>query len=159
MNALDKRGHDLLAEVWNDIQKMSQAREVENIKADPDKHRLTRIMGRDAHTGYTYYSAGMRKINRKRKDHFRFCVATHKNAAGVFLIWRQVDQHKLVRGHWTWFETERFNFQWSPSKREARDIARKKAERYKLDLQHDAAAKLPHAPADVYAMVNAAINS
>ncbi len=147
----------LLRSMWADIQHASQRRQLADINAAPEKHRLTRLMSKGKHTGYTYYSAGMRLLNRKRKDQFRFCVATHRNAAGVFLIWRQVDRQKLVRGHWTWFETQRFDFQWSPSKKEAREIAHKKAEQYKLDLQHEATAKLPRVPAEVPAMVNAAI--
>lgn len=159
MTTLDERGNDLLRRVWNDLQQASRARELDEIKAAPEKHRLTRILAAGANTGYRYHDAGTRKINKKRKDYIRFCRSTHKNAAGVYLIWRQVDQHKLMRGKWTWFETERFDFQWAPTKAEASQIAKKKAERYRLDLAHEAAAKLPHASAEVYAMFGAAIRN
>lgn len=148
---------DLLRSMWRDIQNASRAREIEKVKADPDKHRTTRIMAEGTHTGYSYFRAGKRRINKKRRDEYTFCVSTHKNAADVFLIWRQVDRYKLVRGKWKWFEAERVEFQWSPSKKEALGIARKKAAKLKADCDHEAVQRLPNAPREAQDMLARAI--
>lgn len=154
---LNKRGEDLIAEVWRDIQAASRRRELADIKANPEKHRLTRIMSDGSNTGYTYWKASVRRLSKKREDRIRFCVSTHRNAAGNFLLWRQVDRHKLTKGHWTWFETERFDFQWSPTKSELRDLAKRKADKDRLDWGHKCAAKLPDAPQEAKDMLAAAI--
>jgi hypothetical protein len=136
----------LLREVWADIQKANRQRELDAIKANPEKHRLTRIMSAGGNTGYRYWSASIRRLSKKREDRIKFCVATHRNAAGNFLLWRQIDQYKLVKGCWSWFQTERFDFQWSTSKKELREIAARKAAKDKLEWAHECAAKLPDAP-------------
>lgn len=118
--------NEMLRQMWADIQRASRERALTNIKADPNKHRLTRILSEGANTGYVYWPAGQRSVG-KRLEKTRFCVAKYKNAAGVFLIWRQVDKFKKVRGRWSWFQAERFDFQWSPTKKEAREIAARKA--------------------------------
>ena len=159
MDAFTKRANELVREVWNDLQRARRERELEEIKADPAKHRLTRIMGPGASTGYSYHPAGKERIGKRREERWMFCVAKHKNAAGVYLMWRQVERYKLVRGKWSWHETQRFDFQWSMSKKELHEIAAKKAARLKTELQHKAAAKLPHAPAEVYKTVAEAIRS
>lgn len=121
--------NDLLRSMWADIQRASQEQALAKITANPDKHRMTRLMARGSNTGYRYYAAGERIIGKTRKEKIRFCRATHKNAAGVFLIWRQVDRYKLVRGKWSWHEAQRFDFQWAPTKAEAKDLCRRKAEK------------------------------
>ena len=133
MTTFEERGNALLREVWADIQRANQRRELEAIKANPDKHRLTRIMTAGRNTGYVYWSAGQRMIGKTRKEKESYCVAKHKNAAGVFLMWRQVDRYKKARGKWGWHEAQRYDFQWFPTKKEAREIAAKKAERRKLE--------------------------
>ena len=152
-----KEANDLLRQVWADLQKSHQEHELKIVQAAPDKHRLTRLMSRGAHTGYTYFPAGKKRLSKRREERYRWCVATHRNAANVFLIWKQIDRLKLVKGHWTWFEAQRYEFQWSPSKKEAQAIAKRKADKFKADLQHEAVAKLPHASPEVYAMVARAI--
>lgn len=156
MTTFDERANNLLRQVWGDIQRSSQRREAEAAKANPEKHRLTRIIPKGG-TGYTYWRAGERMIGKTKKEKTTYCVATHKNAAGVFLIWREVARYKRKAGKWDWYETQRFDYQWAPTKAEAHGIAGKKAEKHKLEVAHAAAAKLPHAPPEAYAMLNSAI--
>jgi len=156
MSTIDERGRDLLASVWRDIQAASQRNELERVKADPRKHRLTRIMKPGAHTGFTFWPAGEVKGKRK-KERTSFCVSTHRNAAGVFLIWRQVETFRLKRGRWHWDQTARFDFQWADTKKDARDLAGRKAKRHRDELARKAVAKLPNAPAEVQVMFASAI--
>lgn len=168
MTTFDKAANDLLAQVWGDIQKRGRERELAAVKANPEKHRMTRLMAAGASTGYTYVSAGEKKIGSKKMEQTKFCRASHKNAAGVFLIWRQVDRYKRrpkgrrdqLRGRgWEWYETQRYDFQWAPTRAEAMALIRRKAERHKADAKAAAIAKLPDAPAEARAMLDAAIDS
>lgn len=120
----------MFADLFHGAEKERRAREFTAAKADPVKHALTRVM--DGGTGYTYFVAGERRLARKR---FRttICVARHRNAAGNFLIWRQVDTYtgreivkngRLAKTQ-KWRQAQRFDFKWSPSKTEAFDIARR----------------------------------
>lgn len=52
-------------------------------KADPHKHRLTRVM---ENNDYRYWRAGTDGRGRE----VRFCWSTHRNVAGYFLSWREV---------------------------------------------------------------------
>lgn len=81
----------LVAELWADIQKSSNDREAAKAKADPIAHKLSRVI--EGGTGYTYYSAG--KDGRGRK--VRFCWSSHRNVAGYFLGWREVESKKQTK--------------------------------------------------------------
>lgn len=130
MDTLTERGNELLRRVWADLQKASHLRELEAIKANPGKHRLTRIMAYGRTTNYRYWPAG-ETVRKSRKEKTSFCVAVSKNAAGVYLIWRQVDRYKMVRARWRWYEAERYDFQWASTRNEARAIAARKAAKAK----------------------------
>src|SRR5215469_4571695 len=149
MTSLDKRGRDLLAQVWGDIQRRNRDIEFDAARRDPEKHRLTRVMSSGAHTGYTYWRGATRRLSKNREERTRFCVATCRNAAGFFLLWRQVDRLKLKRGRWVWFESERFDFKADETKKELRRIAQVKADRDKAEWAHKCASRLPDAPAEV----------
>ena len=66
-------------------------------------------------------------------------------------------RYKLIRTKWSWYETERFDYQWGTSKKELRDIAERKSKNDKLDLAHECASKLPNAPIEAQQMLAAAI--
>jgi hypothetical protein len=156
---MDQIGRDLIASVWKDLQAVSRERELDAIKADPEKHRMTRIMAAGASTNYTYWPASVRRVSKKREDRIRFCVSKGRNAAGFFLLWRQVDRYKLVKGRWKWFETERFFSCADTRKKELRRVAGVRAERDKAEWAGKSAAKLAPAPAEVRMTVDAAIRS
>lgn len=126
MSGFDKAANDLIRDVWNDLQRRSRERELQAIRGNPDRHRLTRIMSAGSGTGYTF-AAGPATQTKRKRERTLFCVAKRKNAAGVFLIWRQVDRYKRKAGRWQWIESERFDFQWTPTRREGLDLIRRKA--------------------------------
>lgn len=114
----------MFAGLFAQFEKENRQRQYKAAKADPDKHRLTRVM--EGHTGYTYWPAGERKLKTKLYR-TRICVATNRNAAGNFLIWRQVEMFVGKRRKWK--QTERFDFKWSNSKRDARECAKRWSKR------------------------------
>lgn len=125
----------MLNAMWADLQRSSQEAEIRRIKAEPEKHRLTRLMSGGAHTGYTYWTCG-EKIKGRRKSVCRQCVAKHRNAAGNFLIWREVASYNSVKQNgrrvWAWKGTERFDFGYSASKKDAQDTASRRAKAWRL---------------------------
>ena len=121
---------NMFADLFRGFEKDRRAREFTAAKADPTKHAMTRVM--DGGTGYTYFRAGAKDAISKNVTTL-ICVARHRNAAGNFLIWRQVDTYagrqvvkngRLVKKR-KWKQTARFDFKYSPSKREALEIARR----------------------------------
>ena len=79
----------------------------------------------DGNTGYTYFQAGSKKLATKSFT-ILICVSKHRNASGNFLIWRQVNTYAERQGKMRkWKQTARFDFKYSPSKKEAFEIARK----------------------------------
>ena len=127
----DERANAILNDIWTDFQRASRQRELADIQANPAEHRLTRLMSKGANTGYVYWPAGERLIGETRKERTSYCVAKHKNAAGVFLLWRQVDRYRRKRGRWHWYEAARHDFQWASTKQEARQLAQRKADKAK----------------------------
>ena len=156
-DTLQKRGDDLLRKVWADLQRAGQQRELDEIKADPARHRLTRIMAKGAGTNYSYWPGSTRRLSKQREDRIWFCHTKHRNAAGVYLMWRQVNHYRLTKGRWTWHAAERSDFQWTDSKPEARNIMASKATRDRDEWAAKCAMKLPDAPAEVRKSVDDAI--
>lgn len=157
MNDTSRSVKELIGDLWADIQRSTRRRQLEAIKAAPEKHRLTRIMAEGSGTNWTYVPAGKERKGKRVELRHSFCVAKRKNAAGVFLMWRQVDTFKLKRGKWTWHQAERFDFQWSPTKAEALVLIERKATKWKADVDHRNVKKLRDAPAEARAMLDAAI--
>lgn len=123
----------MLGAMIADFDRGERARIAAAAKADPKKYALTRIM--DGGTGYVYFPAGKVMRGRRCRSATSICVSKSRNAAGNFLIWRQVDQYR--RGHW--HQAERFEFKFSATKREARDLARRWSDR----LLREAAERKP----------------
>jgi hypothetical protein len=116
----------MLAGILARFEAENRARQAAAAKADPHKHKLTRIM--DRNTNYTFWRAGSRKLKRRQFDTL-ICVSKHRNAAGNFLIWRQVNEYRYRRGRLAWHQSERFDFKFSNSKRDARECAERWAAR------------------------------
>lgn len=134
MSQFDSAAQRMLNEMWADLQNQTRNRQYAAAKADPVKHAMTRVM--EGGTGYTYFPAGKKSLARK---HFTtsICVSRSRNAAGNFLIWRQVDTYSgreivrngRLRRKPKWKQAARFDFRYAPGRREALEIARKWAER------------------------------
>lgn len=75
-----------IAGLFASFTKMNRDAEAARAQADPKAHKLTRVMTAGASTGYRYFRAG--RDGRGRE--VRFCRASHRNAAGYFLTWREV---------------------------------------------------------------------
>lgn len=114
------------AKLFHDFERERREREFKAAKADPKRHALSRVM--EGGTGYTYFAAGERKLRTKRYV-TTICVARHRNAAGNILIWRQVDTWHGRK----WKQAERFDWRWSPGRREALAIARRWSARLRAE--------------------------
>lgn len=81
--------------LWSDIQRQQNEREAAAARTDPVKHRLTKVMeGGKLGYGYIEHRNG-------RGSRVRFCYSHHRNVAGYFLIWREVEtKKKVVRSNW-----------------------------------------------------------
>ncbi len=157
MTTFDERAKNLLAEVWNDIQRRSRNAEADRAAATPKKHRLTRVFPRGSGTNYTYWVGSKRRLSKRREDRIWFCVSHQRNAAGSFLLWREVRRYRLKAGQWKLFEGERFDYQWSTSKRELRELAKLKADKDRKAWASECAMKLPDAPQEAKDLLAAAI--
>jgi hypothetical protein len=117
----------LMRELWRDIEKVSQEREEREAKADPVKHRLSKLMvGR---LRYSYFEG-----KNGRGSRVRFCYSTNRNVAGYFLIWREVVTKRQVK---------RDQFDSAGSKDGAIRTARTMWERFKFDQLPDLSAVPP----------------
>lgn len=102
-----------LSRIFVDLDQADRRREAEAAQRDPLKHRLTRVFAAGVPANYRYFNAG--KDGRGRR--IFFCTATHRNAAGFFLTWRQVETETMTKRD-----------QWSArrKKKDAKAIARKR---------------------------------
>src|SRR5260221_9396480 len=80
-----------LARLFADFDRDNLRREHETVAADPQKHKLTRVMLGRYGLNYNYLTAG---VNGKGQS-VCFCWSTHRNAAGYFLGWRQT---RMIKG-------------------------------------------------------------
>lgn len=108
----------LMADMYRDIQQSGMKREEELAKADPRKHRLSRVFPAGVKLNYVYYRAG--KDGRGRT--VDFCHSTNRNVAGYFLAWREVTSAK---------ETKRDRYTASRSKKRVQDVCRTRRESFK----------------------------
>lgn len=80
----------VIAELLHDFTISNREREASAAKADPAKHKLTRVTN---DTSYRYWGAGQDGMGRE----VRFCWTTHRNVAGYFLGWREVVGKKATK--------------------------------------------------------------
>jgi hypothetical protein len=80
-----------LGRMWEYMQQENMAAEERAAKADPLKHRLSRVMERGKPLNYRYRPV---KVGRRE---VRYCWATNRNVAGFYLGWREVETPKLIR--------------------------------------------------------------
>ncbi len=85
----------VIRELCADFARMNLEREEKAAKADPAKHKLSRIL---ANSGYRFYDGG----TNGRGQRVRFCYSSHRNVAGYFLGWREViGKEAGKRDRWT----------------------------------------------------------
>jgi hypothetical protein len=115
----------LVADVWRDLERTRRNEEFERAKADPAKHALTKVM--DGHNGYTIWPVSMTPRGKRVRKRVTICSATNPNAAGNYLIWREVETFHGKK----WKQTERFDWKYAGTKKEARALAERWSTRLK----------------------------
>ena len=135
--SLEQGANALLAKVWADLERDRRDREFEAAKADPIKHAMSRVM--DGHNGYTFWPVSLSPRSKRVRERVTICSATNPNAAGNYLIWREVETYRRsgrgrARG-WHWQRTERFDWKYAGTKKEARELARRWSERLRRERE------------------------
>lgn len=74
-----------IRDLLRSFEKMNNDREEAAAKADPLKHKQSRLFGAGVSAGYRYYGG---KRNGKGQR-VMFCYSVHRNIAGFFLGWRE----------------------------------------------------------------------
>lgn len=80
---------NLMEKLWGDIQRFDREGEERRAKADPVKHRNSRVF---RNSDYRFY-----ETRNGRGSRVRFCYSVHPNVAGYFLMWREVVTKREVR--------------------------------------------------------------
>lgn len=84
-----------IQELFADFSRMNREREEAAAKADPAKHKLSRVM---ENSRYRFWDGG----KNGRGQTVRFCYSTHRNVAGYFLGWREIAGKTVTkRDQWT----------------------------------------------------------
>ena len=85
----------VIAGMFADFARMNREREEAAAKANPQAHKLSRVF-RDSR--YRFYEAGQNGRNQV----VRFCYSSHRNVAGYFLGWREIEgKTQTKRDQWT----------------------------------------------------------
>ncbi len=115
--------NDVLQAAFEDILRRSRETEVALIEADPNKYKLTRIMGPKG-SSYRYFDAG----RDGRGWQVRFCYSCWRNAAGYFLSWREIIPPKGSKAK---FGGKRDKFAARKVRKRARTLAERRCEAFK----------------------------
>lgn len=86
----------LLRNMWRDIQIASDERATKEAKADPEKHKLSRLIADNKPAQYFYMTTSEKRTRRGGRS-VRWCWSQHPNIAGYFLSWRQVETSRTVK--------------------------------------------------------------
>lgn len=91
MESIRRRLEPMFAE----FQQVSREREEREAKADPEKHRLSRVFSGPMR--WRYYRA-----KDGRGTEVRYCYATTPNVAGYYLVWREkrFKDGRVTRDKW-----------------------------------------------------------
>ena len=77
--------------------------ELERIRENPDAHKLTLLMEPGKPATYYYFVK-----SKRRGREVRFCYSKHRNAAGYYLRWREIEtRDKLIRDDFGALKTKR----------------------------------------------------
>lgn len=77
---------NILGDLWREVAAAGRAATFSKAKADPQAHKLTKIMDEGKSASWRYWSAAPDGLGRQ----VRFCWSCNRNAAGYFLGWREV---------------------------------------------------------------------
>ena len=83
----------MFGKLYRDLEQDRNRREHEAAEADPKAHKLSRVMLGRGGLNYRWYPAG----RNGRNQIVRFCWSLHRNCAGYFLGWREVQSKTQVK--------------------------------------------------------------
>ena len=90
--------NQIIAELWRDVEQRSMQTAYDRAKADPFKNRLTKVMEKGKPASYRYGGWIMGRGSRR----VAYCWSCHRNAAGFFLGWREIETaDRVIRDQWT----------------------------------------------------------
>lgn len=117
MNDATRRLNEMFGGIVRRMKAENMQRESDDAKADPRKHRLSRVM-QSGNLNYRYNDGG----RDGRGSKVWFCRSTGRNVAGYFLAWRQVEtKDKIKRDRWIA----------SRSKKRVTEVCRKRSAAFK----------------------------
>jgi hypothetical protein len=80
----------MLRAMWHEVQVASERNAVAAAKADPEKHKLSKLIADNKSASYHYYPVKYRRA-------VRWCWANNPNIAGYYLSWRQVETQRTIK--------------------------------------------------------------
>lgn len=86
----------MLRDMWRDIQIASDERAIRDAKADPEKHKMSRLIADNKPAQYFYMTTWEKRTRRGGRS-VRWCWSQHPNIAGYYLSWRQVETSRTVK--------------------------------------------------------------
>jgi hypothetical protein len=116
ISRMNRKLNEAFAGILNTMASENMAIEERAAKANPKAHKLSRVMAGKYGLRYVYSDGGKDKRGRK----IWFCRSTHRNVAGYFLCWRQVETpakkkatkpgdlvSTIKRDQWTGFKSKK----------------------------------------------------
>ena len=83
-----------LRDMWHEVQVASEMNAIASAKADPEAHKLSRLIADNKPASYRYYTAQM--IRRPRRV-VLWCWSSNPNIAGYYLSWRQLETRSAIK--------------------------------------------------------------
>jgi hypothetical protein len=86
MDESTRRLNEAFRDIIGRFEQDNMRNEAEAAKANPQAHKLSRVMA-EGRLNYRYYDGGRDRRGRR----VTYCYSTGRNVAGYFLTWRQVE--------------------------------------------------------------------
>lgn len=87
--------NEIIERIWRDVHRNMLEAEAIAARRDPVAHKLSKVMEKPM--SYRYY----RQLGTRRGRVVRWCYTCHRNVAGYFLAWREVETAtEIKRDHW-----------------------------------------------------------
>jgi hypothetical protein len=80
----------MLRDMWHEVQLASEKNAVAAAKADPEKHKLSKLIADNKPASYRYYPVKYCPV-------VRWCWANNPNIAGYYLSWREIKTRSTIK--------------------------------------------------------------
>ena len=87
LSEMNRHISERLAPIFREFEQAQMEREAEAAKRDPARHRLSKVMERGKSMNYRHWGV----VKDKRGRRITYCWSVHRNVAGFFLGWREVE--------------------------------------------------------------------